>query len=599
MIKIKASTYIATITIIISCSAAWALATSKSNDGNEVSIASNVSDNPNSKQANSKPLTEQEILTHLLMAEMAEQRNMLDVALDNYFLVAKQTKDPQVAQLATQLAVELEKPNKALEAANIWATSAPEDIQAQLVALSLYVNVDVDKTGLFLERAFAIKQPDLDQHLLMIFEKLPPNAQNNLTAAMYKVADKSPQDPTIQLAAAQISAVQLDIESATKRVNAALKLQPDLTGAIELNAKLIRYGAKDDNSALNYLSKQVTKFPKNSSLKMFYVSALIDNNEFGKATPILESLSKDAQFGGDALITLGEIYISKNNYPLATATIKRALPFPGSVDKARFYLGQLSELNNKNADAIQWYEQIDESSEFQTSAFLRAAYLYSLSGEYSQALSTLQNANPETFDDQKQVLLTEIDILIDANQLDQALDNSNRLIGILPDDIDFLYARSVVLGLLNKNAESERDLRLIISIDPNNANALNALGFTLANQPNRVNEAMPFLEKALALNPDNPAFMDSMGWLLYKLGRNQEAIAMLEKAYKLSGDPEIAAHLGEVLWANGNREAAKSIWKKGLASANDNKLIQQTMDRLKVPVAELTTPPKPRLKATN
>lgn len=145
----------------------------------------------------------------------------------------------------------------------------------------------------------------------------------------------------------------------------------------------------------------------------------------------------------------------------------------------------------------------------------------------------------------------------------------------------------MIYGLMNKPSEAEKDLRAILTLDPNNANALNALGFTLANQPSRVKEALPFLQKALTLNPDNPAFLDSMGWLMYKMGRTQEAINMLDKAYKISGDNEIAAHLGEVLWSAGNKDAAREVWSKGLASAQDPKAIQDTITRLKVPTNDL------------
>ena len=136
-----------------------------------------------------------------------------------------------------------------------------------------------------------------------------------------------------------------------------------------------------------------------------------------------------------------------------------------------------------------------------------------------------------------------------------------------------------------------------MAIDPNNSNALNALGFTLANQPHRVNEALPLLQKALTLNPGNPAYMDSLGWLLFKLGRNQEAISMLDKAYSLSGDNEIAAHLGEVLWSSGKQDAAKAIWAKALLSAQDPGVIHDTMGRLNIPASTLQSNNKNKAKA--
>lgn len=546
----------------------------------------------NEEPSNKQP-SHQEILTHLLEAEMALQRNMFDVALTNYLFVAEHTHDIEAAQTATELAIELQATDQALKAAKIWAQAAPQDLQAQLVALALYVNSDqFTEAEQFLHSAINLHDQDIDQHLLLILTQSSDSGQDNLSKLMNVAAQKYDQDPILQLAAAQIAAAQLDIANATSRTDAALKLQPNLTGAIELKAKLIRHGDTDDKAALAYLDKQVKKYPKDGELRMFYISALLDGEQISKAKPHLQILSKDTEYGGDALIILGELAVEQNDYKTAAQNFKLAAQFPSSADKARFYSGQIAELNGKDPEAIEWYEKVSEDSELHTPAFLRAAYLYSLAGNHTEALNTLQNTVPNNFADQKQVLLSEIDILIDADQLDKALENSNKLLTVLPDDVDFLYARSVVLGLLHKNKEAERDLRAILALDPENSLALNALGFTLTNQPNRVKEAMPFLEKALALNPDNPVIMDSMGWLLFKLGRNEEAIAILDKAYKLSGDSEIAAHLGEVLWTTGNKEAAKKVWSNALSSTQNNTLLQETINRLNVPIAELSTPSK-------
>jgi len=376
-----------------------------------------------------------------------------------------------------------------------------------------------------------------------------------------------------------------------------LHLKTELTSAIELKAKIIRHKNNSDDPALKYLSQEVNKHPKNAELRMFYITALTDANLSAKAMPHLELLSKDKTYGGDALIMLGEANIKNHKYVAAEKLMHKALDFAKSADKARYYLAQLAENKGNNTEALTWYEAVSEDSEYHTSAFLRAAYLYAADGDHAKALDTLQNSMPTTFEDQKQVLLTEVDILIDTKDYDKALDNCNKVLGILPNDVDFLYARSVVFGLMHKYPETEKDLGAILALEPNNANALNAMGFTLANQPSRMNEAAPFLEKAISLSPDNPAFMDSMGWLLYKQGKLQEAIVMLGKAYQLSNDGEIAAHLGEVLWAAGKQDAAKAIWNKALLSASNPKVIHDTLTRLNIPISDLQQKPGKDIKA--
>jgi tetratricopeptide (TPR) repeat protein len=533
-------------------------------------------------------LSHQDILTRLLTAELALQRDMPDVALNNYMTVAKYTQDPEVAQLATELAIQLQNADMAISAAEIWAHAAKDDLQPQLVALTLLASSDLNKTTKYLTAAFNTKAPDIDQSLLLIISKISSVGQKNLTTAMNTVADQQKTNPYAQLAAAQLAAAQLDIGPATKRVTQALNLKPDMTSAIELKAKLIRHEHNDDKPALVYLEKTVGTYPKDNELRMFYVTALMDNDMTDKAIPQLQKMNDDKSYGGQARIKLGEIYILKSNYAQAEATFTKALKYDDSADKANYYLGQLAEYNNNNPKAIAAYENVSDQSEYHVQAYLRAANLYSAAGDYDKALDTLQNSSPATFLDQKQILLTEVDVLIESNNYDQALDNCNTVISVLPDDVDFLYARSIVYSLMKNTAAAEKDLRAILVTEPNNANALNALGFTLSNQPNRISEALPLLQKAMSLNPDNPAFMDSMGWLLFRMGKYQDSIDMLGKAYKLSGDNEIAAHYGEVLWANGNKDAAKSVWSKALATSSiHQQAIHDTLVRLNVPLADL------------
>ena len=577
--------YIATALITISCNL-YAAAVQE--------VPATVSPTANIKAVS---LSHQEVLTHLMLAEIAMQRNMLDQALEHYMIVAKATNDADVAQMTTEIALQIPDAASALLAAEIWANAAPKDIQAQLVAVTLFVNSNPTKTLVFLNNAFDLKTSDIDQQLLFILSKLSTSGQKNLTNLVFKIADQKINNPYAQLAAAQLAAIQLNVEAADQKLDQTLHLKPDLTGAIELRAKLIRHKHNSDQPALVYLEQEVKQHPHDSELRMFYITALTDVNSTAKAIPHLEFLSKDPVYGGDALILLGEANIKKHNYAAAEKYINSALKYPSAANKARYYLAQLAENKNENAQAITWYESVDEDSEYHTAAFLRAAYLYSATGDSAKALDTLQNSMPSTFEEQKQVLLTEVDILIDTEDFEQALDNCNKVIDILPNDVDFLYARSVVFGLMHKLPETEKDLRAILELEPNNVNALNAIGFTLANQPSRINEATPFLEKALSLSPDNPAFMDSMGWLLYKKDNLQESIAILTKAYHLSSDPEIAAHLGEVLWAAGKQDAAKSVWNKAMLGSANAKIIEDTLTRLNIPLSELMQKPAKGIKA--
>ena len=153
-------------------------------------------------------------------------------------------------------------------------------------------------------------------------------------------------------------------------------------------------------------------------------------------------------------------------------------------------------------------------------------------------------------------------------------------LGSYPEQADLLYARAMVAERIDRLDLLERDLRAIIARDPNHAEALNALGYTLADRTDRHREALELVERALALEPDEHHIVDSMGWVLYRLGRHEEAAEHLRRSYEGEPDPVVAAHLGEVLWTLGRQEEAREIWESALEDAPDNEVLLETIERL-------------------
>jgi tetratricopeptide (TPR) repeat protein len=179
-----------------------------------------------------------------------------------------------------------------------------------------------------------------------------------------------------------------------------------------------------------------------------------------------------------------------------------------------------------------------------------------------------------------QLYILESDILIHAGDLTAAgalLDRANDEFG---DSADLLYARSLLAEKRGDIKGAERDLRRIISIDPDNGAALNALGYVLTNHSKRYLEAQGLIRRALVLSPNDPTVLDSMGWVKFRMGDTQAALGYLEQAYERYPDPEIAAHLGEVLWTLGRRERAIAIWREGLNKDAAHGVLRETVRRL-------------------
>ena len=263
-------------------------------------------------------------------------------------------------------------------------------------------------------------------------------------------------------------------------------------------------------------------------------------------------------------------------YLLAAADAKKATP-------ARlFLLGQLSELQEKPDQALGWYEQIEEGLQ-REQAQLRIAVLLDKTQRLDEAIARLrelQASDSEYGEVLRDAYLLEAELLIGHERGEDALEAYARGLQIFEDDPELLYSRALTHERFDRLDGAEADLRRLIEIDPENADALNALGYTLADRTNRYQEALTLIERALKLKPDTPAIVDSLGWVLYRLGRTSEALPHLRRAFELQRDAEVAAHLGEGLWMCGDKDEARSIWRVGRELDPDNRALKQVLERL-------------------
>jgi tetratricopeptide (TPR) repeat protein len=260
--------------------------------------------------------------------------------------------------------------------------------------------------------------------------------------------------------------------------------------------------------------------------------------------------------------------------------LKRTLALRPQHDQARYYLGQVAEQRKDYAEAIRWYSEIGPGENY-FEAQTRIGMMKARQGDIPGALAHLRSLSPTTDQQRVQLILSEEQILREARKYEEALAVLNQGLKQLPGDKDLLYARALIAEKLNLIQVVESDLRSVLKKDPKNAHALNALGYTLADRTNRLQEANALLSEALALRPDDAFILDSMGWLQYRMGNNAEAVRYLKRALEVRNDAEIAAHLGEVLWVMGNRREAESVWSRALREAPDNEAVLDAIKKFK------------------
>jgi len=249
--------------------------------------------------------------------------------------------------------------------------------------------------------------------------------------------------------------------------------------------------------------------------------------------------------------------------------------------EAHYYLGGIAERRSDTTAALQEYVQAGEGYEF-IPAQARIASLLANDGLWEEARAHLDNLRTQKPEHRQQLILIEAQLLADRGQEQEALDFLDAILQQEPENVELLYYRAMTGQRFGQLDILEADLRRVIELDPDNADALNALGYTLTDQTNRHEEALELIEKALTIKPDEAAFIDSLGWVQYRLNNFEMALTYLRRAYEMFRNDEIAAHLGEVLWVAGDKSEANQIWEEALELAPESEILKNVIQRFRI-----------------
>ena len=316
----------------------------------------------------------------------------------------------------------------------------------------------------------------------------------------------------------------------------------------------------------------------NPNIRMAYARLLLDIKRFDEAYAQYSKLAEREPNNSDILYATALLALQTNHTDHAEKLLLKLLKLRERTSEASYYLGQIAEKNNFAEEAMDWYDQV-ASGEFYLNARLRTSALMAKQGLVDEALTKLRAIKTSSAQDAMQLYLMEGDIYLEAGDPQKGFDIYEKALKEMPESTSLLYAHAIAAEKLNRLAIAERDLREVLRIDPDNVQALNALGYTLADRTNRYSEALGYIQRALTLAPKDAAIIDSMGWVQYRLGNYSEAITYLRQALELTQDSEVAAHLGEVLWAAGKKDEAIKVLKEALKAWPDNKTIIAVMRR--------------------
>lgn len=533
------------------------------------------------KSASEKPseLTP-DLIYEILVGQVARQRGEHRMAFTHFLRGADVAKDPGLAELAASAALALDDNEAIRQAADVWLDLTPDAIGAhQLAAYARLQADDVPAATEHLRRVIALAEEagkdGYGQAARLISKLKLPERRLKL---METLTAEDPQSADAWFARAVVAAGADKHEDAVAAAQRASKLRPDWNQPrIFLVQLLLSHG--DREQARETLESYVADNPDDQGLRLLYAQLLVDEQEFSHARNVFEHMLSKAPKEPDVLFALGVLSLQLEDLEAARDYFIQLRDTGERLGDSAFYLGQVEELAENSESSLSWYRKVE--GEHALDAQVRIAYIRAKQGKVERAREILHQLRDQWPEDASTLFLIEAAMLSDLDLLGEAMDVYNEALKALPGNPELLYARGLHALSIGRLDIMEADLKAIIASDPENAEALNALGYSLADHTERYTEALSYVERALALKPDDPAVLDSMGWVQFRLGKPEKALEYLKKAVALMPDGEISAHLGEVLWSVGRREEAWNTWEGALARDPDHEYLLRVIGRHK------------------
>ena len=517
-----------------------------------------------------------QILYQFLLAEIAAQRGQFGLSANAYLDLAITTRDPRIVRRAAEVAFHARQYDVALEAVRLWLSIEPESQPAKQMQSTLLLSSGrIDELAANLARDLAKEAPNVGEALMRLaraFTRYPDKP------AIHRLFDQLTQ-PYLGLAEARFVRAQAelgigDAARARSEIDQALNLRPNWDAAALFKAELLPKGS----AQLDFLKSWLDANPEAQDVRLAYARGLVSEKRYTESRVEFRRLLAANPDSPEMLYAVGILSLQVNDAAEAEQQLKRFVELGrGDLNPARFYLGQLAEQTGRLDEALGWYDQV-AAGEHAMQAKVRAAQVLVRQNKLDEARERLAAARASAPDDPRLVVV-EAQLLRDAGRHAEAYAFLARMLEAQPDDPEILYETALTAEKLGYLDIMERHLLRLIAIKPDSAQGYNALGYSFADRNLRLDEAAKLLDKALSLAPDDPFILDSMGWLLFRQGNAAAALAALQKAYSQKPDAEIAAHIGEVLWALGRRDEALAVWREAAKAHPTNEVLTATIKR--------------------
>ncbi len=527
-----------------------------------------------------KPLSKDEFAFRYLLGEIAGQRGDYSLSSNIFFDLAKSERDPRLAERAVKVAIFSQNLQIAIPATQLWVELDPESIDAQQAITQLYVTTgnlkeakphlqkllekeDIRANGFMYLNGLLARQPDKNEVLKLIQDLALPY----------------PSIPEAHFSIAHAANLAGKNDIALKELAICDKLRPGWEICALQKGGIL--SEESPSSALDFYRDFLSKNQNANEIRLSYAKLLVNQKRFNEAKPQFITLIKASNENPEILVVVGLLSVQSNDFAGAEDYFKRALN-NGFKDKDQLllYLGQIAEKKKDDQQALIWYKQVQPGDRY-FEAKLNIANVISRTDSVDSAIESLNNLPDISPEQSALAFQTQANLLVQAKRFKEAFDLLGKAVTTIPNTPDLLYDYAMAAERINELDISEMELRKLIKLKPDFAQAYNALGYSLADRNLKLEEANQLIETALTLSPKDHYILDSMGWVQYRLGKLDKALEFLKQAYSEQTDPEIAAHLGEVLWQQGKHDEAMQTWETALKEYPDNETLVNTEKKFK------------------
>ena len=516
-----------------------------------------------------------EFVYKYLLGEVAGQRGDVVLASQLFLDLAKQTRDARLAERAARSAAFANQPAIALQAATLWAELDPNSVEAQQASSQMLVaSGNLKQAKPHIEKLLAKEDTRANGFLYLPSLLAAQKDKIEVLNAVKEFAKPYPKLPESHFAVAQAAWAADKPDEAKKSLEAANKLRPGWEVAAQMQGQMLL--KESPEKSITFYKDFLTKYPKANDVRMAYAKLLVSQKNYDAAKPEFVKLVESANGSPEISAVVGILSLESNDYVMADKYFQQAISSGfKNPDQLHLYLGRSAERQKDDVKALSWYDKIQPGENY-LDGRLSAANVIARTKNVDAAIKMLDDVNDLTPEQQMLVVQTEASMLNQAKREQEAFDMLQKATQNWPNAVEIIYDFAMAAERVGKLDVMETELRKSMKLKPDFAAAYNALGYSFADRNIKLQEAKNLIETALTLQPDDHYMLDSLGWVHYRLGNLDKAAESLRKAYEVQADPEIAAHLGEVLWKQGKQEEAKKIWASALKEHPENATLVAT-----------------------